>query len=68
MNFREAQELTAAGKIPRLKGSCARCEGWGYTEAEAPMFRDGKTLQQGSGCPQCGGNGIEPSFLRCKSG
>lgn len=68
MNFREAQELTKEGKIPTLKGSCMRCMGWGYTVEESPLFRDGKTIEQGSGCTACGGDGIDPVFRSCKSG
>jgi len=60
VNFKEAQELTRAGKIPRIAGSCTRCEGWGYTESESPTFKEGKTIEQGSGCELCYGNGIDP--------
>ena len=62
MNFREAQELTESGEIPLLRGGCTRCFGWGYTQAESPLFRDGKTIEQGSGCTRCGGNGVDPEW------
>lgn len=64
MNYADHQRMVASGEVEAVTGSCLRCAGWGYTEAESPEVRKwvegGRKL--GSGCTRCLGDGIDPEW------